>query len=138
MGHERRLRFKTLVMVCTMVVCANTGDLLLKRGMNKIGAVELTLSGLERAFRMTVTSATIWLAILFLLGFLVSYMTVLSWADYSYVMPAGAFGYASVTFLAVAFLGETVTPRRWLGVLLICAGVLLVGQTKPRTTEVAR
>jgi len=25
---------------------------------------------------------------------MLSYMTVLSWADYSYVMPAGAFGYA--------------------------------------------
>jgi len=66
----------------------------------------------------------------------VSYMTVLSWADYSYVMPAGAFGYAVLTFLAVIFLHESVSPRRWFGVLLICVGVLLVGQTKPRTTEV--
>lgn len=136
MGHERRLRFKTLVMVCAMVLCANVGDLLLKRGMNQIGAVEISLAGLVHAFRMTVTSPTIWLAILFLLVFLVCYMTVLSWADYSYVMLAGAFGYAVVTFLAVAFLGETVSARRWIGVLLICAGVFLVGQTKPRTTPV--
>jgi drug/metabolite transporter (DMT)-like permease len=34
------------------------------------------------------------------------------------------------------FLHEQVTPRRWVGVALICLGVLLVGQTKPRTTEV--
>jgi len=83
---------------------------------------------------LTISNATIWLAIAFLLGFLVFYMTVLSWADYSYVMPAGAFGYALVTLLAVLFLGETVTTRRWFGVVLICAGVFLVGQTKPRTT----
>ena len=38
------------------------------------------------------TSGTIWLAILFLIGFMASNMTVLSWADYSYVMPAGALG----------------------------------------------
>src|SRR2546430_17365594 len=62
--------------------------------------------------------------------------TVLSWADYSYVMPAGAIGYAALTFLAVVFLHESVSPRRWIGVVLICVGVLLVGQTKPRTTEV--
>ena len=123
-------------MVLAMVVCANVGDLLLKRGMSQIGAVELTPHGIARAFLLTVTNATIWLAIFFLIGFMVSYMTVLSWADYSYVMPAGAFGYAVLTFLAVIFLHESVSPRRWVGVVLICVGVLLVGQTKPRTTEV--
>jgi uncharacterized membrane protein len=64
-------------------------------------------------------------------------MTVLSWADYSYVMPVGAFGYATLTLFAVPFLHETVSPRRWVGVILICVGVLLVSQTRPRTTEVA-
>jgi len=135
MASEKRLRIKTLVMVLAMVVCANAGDLLLKRGMTEIGAVAITASGVSHAFWMTVTSPTIWAGIIFLIGFMVSYMTVLSWADYSYVMPAGAFGYAILTLLAVVFLHENVTSKRWVGVLLICLGVLLVGQTKPRTTE---
>src|SRR5262249_21443831 len=138
MASDRRLRIKTLVMVLAMVLCANVGDLLLKRGMTQIGSVELTAHGIGQAFRLTVTNSTIWLAIFFLIGFMVSYMTVLSWADYSYVMPAGAFGYAVLTLLAVLFLHESVSSRRWVGVVLICAGVLLVGQTKPRTTEVPR
>ena len=137
MASESRLRIKTLAMVLAMVLCANAGDLLLKRGMSQVGPVQLTTVGLWQAFRLTVTNGTVWAAILFLTGFLVSYMTVLSWADYSYVMPAGAFGYAVLTLLAVLFLHESVSPRRWLGVLLICVGVLLVGQTKPRTTAVA-
>ncbi len=123
-------------MILVMVVCANAGDLMLKRGMTKIGAVPLSLSGLQHAFLLTVTSATIWIAILFLIGFTASYMMLMSWADYSYVMPAGAFGYALLTFLAVVVLHETVSPRRWIGVALICVGVLVVGLTKPRTTEV--
>ena len=135
MASEKRLRIKTLVMVLAMVVCANAGDLLLKRGMTEIGAVTITASGVSHAFWMTVTSPTIWAGIIFLIGFMVSYMTVLSWADYSYVMPAGAFGYAILTLLAVVFLHESVSPKRWVGVALICVGVLLVGQTKPRTTE---
>jgi len=81
-----------------------------------------------------VTNPTIWIGILFLIGFMASYMTVVSWADYSYVMPAGAFGYAILTLLAVVFLHENVSAKRWIGVLLICVGVLLVGQTKPSTT----
>jgi len=138
MASERRLRIKTLVLVLAMVVCANAGDLMLKRGMSENGAVQLTGAGVAHAFRLTVTNRTIWVGIFFLTGFMVSYMTVLSWADYSYVMPAGAFGYALLTLMAVLFLHESVSPRRWVGVVLICVGVLLVGQTKPRTTEVAR
>ena len=110
---------------------------MLKRGMSQNGAVQLTGAGVAHAFRLTVTNGTIWIGIFFLTGFMVSYMTVLSWADYSYVMPAGAFGYALLTLMAVLFLHESVSPRRWVGVVLICVGVLLVGQTKPRTTEVA-
>jgi uncharacterized membrane protein len=138
MATEGRLRLKTLVMVCVMVCCANAGDLMLKKGMSQIGAVQLSLPGVAHAFRLTVTNGTLWLGIFFLCGFMLSYMTVLSWADYSYVMPAGAFGYALLTFFAVVFLHESVSARRWVGVVLICVGVLLVGQTKPRTTGETR
>jgi len=134
MASERRLRIKTLVMVLAMVVCANVGDLMLKRGMTQIGAVKISGSQLGHAFLLTVMNPTIWIGILFLIGFMASYMTVVSWADYSYVMPAGAFGYAILTLLAVVFLHENVSAQRRIGVLLICVGVLLVGQTKPSTT----
>jgi uncharacterized membrane protein len=138
MSHDHRLRLKTLLMILIMVICANAGDILLKRGMTEIGAVPFTVAGLEHAFFATIASKTIWLAIFFLLGFTVSYMLLMSWADYSYVMPAGAFGYALLTLLAVVYLHESVSPRRWLGVFLICIGVLLVSQTKPRTTEITQ
>jgi uncharacterized membrane protein len=135
MGSERKLRIKTLLMVLALVICANIGDLTMKRGMTEIGAVALSPAGLGHAFRLTLTNPKIWIGIAFLLGFMASYMTVLSWADYSYVMPVGAFGYAMLTLLAVVFLHEHVSPRRWLGVMLVCIGVLLVGRTKPSTTE---
>jgi drug/metabolite transporter (DMT)-like permease len=138
MGHERRLRIKTLVMVSAMVVCATIGDLLLKRGMETIGAVAMTPEGAWLAFRMSMSSGTIWAAIFFLIGFMLINMTVLSWADYSSVMPASAFGYAVVTLAGIFVFGETVTARRWMGVALICLGVVLVGQTKPRTTVVVQ
>ena len=134
MVQDRKLRVKTLVMVFAMVLCATIGDLLLKRGMMNVGAVSLTRAGLAHAFTTAMSSPTIWLAILFLIGFMISNMTVLSWADYSYVMPASAIGYALVAFVGMTLLGETVSPRRWIGVGLICAGVFLVGQTSPRTS----
>jgi uncharacterized membrane protein len=136
MKRDFRLRIKTFAMILVMVACANAGELMLKRGMTQIGAVPLSVAGLGHAFVLTVASATIWIAILFLIGFTASYMMLMSWADYSYVMPAGAFGYALLTLLAVLFLHESVSPRRWIGVILICVGVLVVGLTKPRTTDV--
>lgn len=135
MTQEHRLRLKTLLMVSLMVVCANVGDLLLKRGMLQVGAVQMSASGIWQALLSTFHNGTIWLAILFLIGFTVCYMTAVSWADYSYVMPAGAFGYAVQTTLAVVVLHEAVNTQRWIGVTLIVVGVLLVGQTHPSTTR---
>lgn len=137
MPNERKLRIKTLVMVFALVICANIGDLTLKRGMMEIGPVDLSATGLAHSLWLSVRNPTIWIGIFFLVGFMVSYMTVLSWADYSYVMPVGAFGYATLTLFAVVFLHEHVSTRRWIGVLVVCFGVLLVGMTKPRTTESA-
>src|SRR5260370_37071790 len=127
MASEKRLRIKTLVMVLAMVVCANAGDLLLKRGMTEIGAVAITASGISHAFWMTVTSVTIWLGILFLIGFMVSYMTVLSCADYSYVMPAGAFGYSILTLLTGGYPYENGTPKNFGGGWRSLGGVASVG-----------
>ncbi len=127
-----------MFMVLLMVVCASAGDLLLKRGMSQMGAVHITVPGLWQAFLATLQNPTIWLGILFLIGYTLSYMTAVSWADYSYVMPAGAFGYALQTVLAVLILREVVVAKRWTGVALIVLGVLLVGQTKPSTTGAAQ
>jgi uncharacterized membrane protein len=135
MSHEHRLRIKTLFMVLLMVLCANVGDLMLKRGMLQIGAVQISASGIWHALLATIHNGTIWLGIVFLIGFTFCYMTAVSWADYSYVMPAGAFGYAIQTLLAMVILHEAVNAQRWIGVVLIVTGVLLVGQTHPSTTQ---
>ena len=133
--HEHRLRFKSLFTVFLRGVCANIGDLLVKRGMTRIGAVHVSFEGLKQALLATLQNGTIWLAILFLVGFTICYMSAVSWADYSYVMPASALGYATQTLLAILILHEGVTLKRWIGVFVICFGVMLVGQTKPNTTN---
>jgi drug/metabolite transporter (DMT)-like permease len=135
MSHEHRLRIKTLFMVLLMVVCANAGDLLLAKGMKQLGPVRISWPGIWHALLSTIQNSTIWVGILFLIGFTLCYMTAVSWADYSYVMPAGAFGYAVNTMLAVVVLHEVVNAQRWVGVVLIVLGVLLVGQTHPSTTN---
>ena len=58
-----------------------------------------------------------------LIGFLSAYLTALSWADLTYVLPATAMGYIITAGMAKVLLHENVTPRRWIGILLITVGV---------------
>jgi len=135
MVHMKTLRKKTIALLVLMVFFGSMGDILLSKGMKQIGAVDLwSAAALQSVFLQAFTSGTIWLGIASLLLFLVCDLLVLSWADYSFVSPACATGYAVVPLLGYLLLGETVTAVRWAGVALICVGVALVGVTAPRTT----
>ena len=72
---------------------------------------------------LTVLNPTVALGILLLLGFFACYMTALSWADLTYVLPATSVSYILITLIARFFLHETVSLGRWLGVALISIGV---------------
>jgi uncharacterized membrane protein len=129
------LRFKTHLLISLMIVFGPVGDVLLSKGMKRIGAVTIRAPAeLPRLFLGTFTSGMIWLGIGSLLLFFIAYMLVLSWADYSYVQPASSAAYGVVALLGYLVLGEAITPVRWAGVLVICVGVYIVGHTPPRTT----
>jgi drug/metabolite transporter (DMT)-like permease len=68
------------------------------------------------------------LGILFLLAFFACYMTALSWADLTYVLPTTSISYIMLTLVARFVLHEQVSLTRWLGVLLISVGVGVVTQ----------
>ena len=130
------LHFKTIVMILLMVTFGPLGNTLLSKGMKNVGAITLhSLPDLPHIFIEVFTSPVIWLGMGSLLLFFLSYMLVLSWADYSYVQPASAFAYGVVALWGHFLLHETVSPTRWLGVLVVCTGVFVVGHTHPSTTE---
>jgi drug/metabolite transporter (DMT)-like permease len=131
-----KLHFKTYLLILLMVIFGPLGNVLLGKGMKQIGVASLgTPTEALNTLSRVLTSGTIWLGIGSLITFFVAYTLVLSWADYSYVQPASAVAYGMVALLAHFMLREVVTPMRWLGVLVICLGVLVVGHTPPRTTE---
>jgi len=126
---------KTYVLLASMVFFSSLGNVMLGRGMKQIGEiVDFSPGALVAVFVKTFTNGSIWLGISSLLVFFVSYLLVLSWADFSYVQPASAIGYALVAVLGYFVLGEFISLARWTGVLFICAGVALVSGTEPRTT----
>jgi drug/metabolite transporter (DMT)-like permease len=136
MTSSQGLHFKTAVLIVIMVSVAPLGDMFLRKGMERVGPMPgWAPSRLFDFFFAAFTSSTIWIGIGLLLAFFVAYMLVLSWADYSYVLPASSISTLMVALLAHFLLHETVRPLRWAGVALICLGVFVVGHTQPRTTE---
>lgn len=53
-------------------------------------------------------------------------LVLLSWQPVSFVVPASALSYVVGTLGAKYILREDVGPARWIGVVLVCAGVALV------------
>jgi drug/metabolite transporter (DMT)-like permease len=136
MKPEAGLRFKTYLLLFLMVIFGPLGDVLLSKGMKRIGALASWAPvDILHFFRVTFTSYLVWLGIGSLFSFFIAYMLVLSWADYSYVQPTSSVAYGVVALLGYLVLRETVTATRWAGILIICLGVFVVGHTPPRTTE---
>ncbi len=135
-AHTHRLRFKTILMIVFVVIFSPVGNVLLSKGMKDVGPIDFgTYAQFAHTFQKIFTSPYIWLGITSLIVFFVAYSVVLSWADYSFVQPASSMAYGVVALLGHFALREPVTPLRWIGVLVICLGVFVVGRTPPRTTR---
>ncbi|HXJ93266.1 MAG TPA: EamA family transporter [Terriglobia bacterium] len=130
MTSPRNLQSRTYAMLVPVILFAPLGNVLLGKGMRQTGELHsYSPAEVLAFFRSAFTSPWVWLGIACLLMFLVSYMIVLSWADYSFVMPVSAITYGVAALMGHWLLGEIVTPQRWLGVAVICFGVALVTRT---------
>jgi uncharacterized membrane protein len=136
MPSTRTLHIKTYILLFLLVSAGTIGNTILDKGMKDIGSIDVTSrAGLWSGALHIVTSGTIWVGVLCMLLYMVCHMLVLSWADYSFVMPFTAVSYALVPLLGFLWLGEAVPPTRRAGIALIVLGVLLISRTPPRTTE---
>ena len=135
MSSAKTRKTKTYVLLFLLVLFGSVGNTILSKGMRDAGDVGISsLNALETSAIHVLSSGTVWLGIAIMLLFMVCHMLVLSWADYSFVMPFSAIAYALVPLLAYLFLGEHVSVARWIGIVLIFLGVLLINRTPHRTT----
>ena len=122
---------KRYLVLLAVTLSAPLGDALLTRGMRQVGAVDLHHLGL---LWHALFNPFIDFGILLLIGFFASYMTALSWADLTFVMPATAFGYVIVALLSRFWLHEHLSAYRWAGIVLIVCAVGFVANG-PSLTE---
>jgi uncharacterized membrane protein len=129
-----RLRLKTWIVTVIVILANVLGNSSLSWGLKQRGTA---LAFSPRQYLAAILSRWVCLGIGLLILWMLSRMALLSWADLSYVLPVTALGYVLTALAGKLFLGEQVSPQRWMGTLLIVAGTILVGSTSIRTTPVA-
>jgi drug/metabolite transporter (DMT)-like permease len=127
---KHRLKLSQYAILLTVMLTASVGDTLLARGMSQVGPVDLHHLGL---LFHALSNPNVVAGIVLLIGFFASYMTALSWADLTFVMPATAFGYVVVALLSRFWLHEHLSFYRWAGIALIVCAVGFVAGGPSRT-----
>jgi len=116
--------FLLIIAICLGV----TGQLTLKKGITSVGVI--TLGGLHWGLILALVKqpfVVLGFACYFLSAGL--YMVVISQVPLSYAYPLVSMGYVLVVIFAKTIFHEEVSIWRWLGVGLICCGVLLIAKS---------
>lgn len=118
-----RVRLLTFIVVLSNVL----GNFLLSLGMK---AQVLTTLG---TYAKVMFSPMVVLGVSLLILWMLTRMTLMSWADLSYILPITSVGYILNAIIGRFVLDESISTMRWAGTLLITAGMLVVATTRPKT-----
>ena len=121
---------KTTVLVLIAAMIGGTGHVLLSKGMKTVGDLtEAPAAILAGMIGRAVSNPWLLLGVALQATFFFMYLTLLSRANVSQVLPMTAVDYIVVALLAQLLLAEVVTPARWAGIAFIVLGVALVSRT---------
>ncbi len=104
------------------------GQAAIKLGVSRPEAADTARVGATGNNDRELTADSIWSGAV-RCGRVLSWIAVLSRMDLSYAYPFLALNFVLVTFVAQVGLGEVVPSLRWVGVSIICAGVVLVARS---------
>ena len=133
------MNLRKYLVLAGVTVFAPVGDSLLSYGMKQVGNIHL--SNIPDLL-LAITNPWVGIGIVMLLGFFASYMTALSWADLTYVLPASSLGYVLLALIARFALHERISLTRWIGIALVSSGVGFVTSgpevtNRPRRSHMA-
>jgi uncharacterized membrane protein len=125
-----KINSKTRLFAVIVVLTNVLGNTALTAGMKKMGSLDSS----PLSYLKAILSPWVLLGITLLILWMLTRMTLLSWADLSYVLPVTSVGYILQALIGKYLFAEQISGWRWSGTLLIVAGIALVGLTSPRTT----
>jgi ceramide glucosyltransferase len=126
---------KTLLLLATLILTSSLGEILSARAMRDIGHVSFRWRALRQTIGRAIRSRRLLAGVACLAVSFFSFLSLLSYADLSYVVPLTAVSYITNTLGAKLFLKERISAARWTGTLLVATGVAIISLGQP--TEAA-
>lgn len=120
---------KQIILLLVTVSLNVAGQYFMKRGMMSVGVISGNLLNIMNSLGDAFFNP-------FVLGGVGAYglssicwLILLSRVELSYAYPALSLGYVLITIVSALVLGEQVNTMRWAGVVVICAGVILLSRS---------
>jgi len=120
---------RILVAMTVAAGSAAFGQILVRRGMLQIGSLEnyapwpLVTYFWHALCNPYVIGGTVLNAIFYFL-----FLAALSWTGVTVALPMTAIEYGFAALMAVTILKESVPPIRWIGIVLVMVGVILIAR----------
>jgi drug/metabolite transporter (DMT)-like permease len=126
-----QLKYKNRLFIGIVVVTNTIGNLLLAIGLGKLPG--LTLASMPRYLMAFISNGWILGGIALITIWMLSQLSMYTWADLTYVLPITTSSYIFTALLGKYVLHQQISLTRWAGVLVISLGVLLVSETPLQT-----
>jgi drug/metabolite transporter (DMT)-like permease len=131
---NRRSGLTNAIFIVLAVLSNSIGNVFLAIGMKHMPEFHASSPLIYAASLLTNRWIVIGTALLIV--WMVAQLSMLTWADLTYVLPVTAAVYVVTALLSRFFLDEHVSSIRWAGVVVISCAVLLVVESSPRTPKI--
>jgi drug/metabolite transporter (DMT)-like permease len=119
------------ILFLIIIMAGTGGELCVTRAMKDIGEVhDFRPAALLRFMRRAFLVGWMWIGIAMMTVAFFALLAALSFENVSFVVPVTALSYGAGAVGAMLFLRERISLQRWVGVLIVCAGVTIVLLTK--------
>src|ERR1044072_7355744 len=117
---------RALVLVLASIVCGLGGTYLVRAALVEVGGFTLGAPAAGRTLRRLASKRRFWAGSALLTVVLLVSLDLYGSQELSQVVPLYSLSYVLIALIGQVFLGERVTRLRWIGILTIVAGVVVL------------
>ena len=122
---------KLLSILIIGLIFESAGVVSLKIGITQIGDMKnVSVAELVKVVKAGITNVNVLLGVFCEAVFFATLLILMAKSDISFLWPLTALSFVFATFAAIWFLGESVSPVRWIGVALIMAGAACISYSE--------
>ncbi len=133
---KKKVTLKILLLLLASDILETAIHFFFKKGaLAQTGFSAVDLPGAFVFLKAVFSSPFLWAGLLTVVAVFVIWSTILSRIDLSVAVPIASFSYILVPVVSVVCLHEQISVLRWIGILLILMGVILVSLSSGERIE---